>query len=50
MIRNEFPVCDGLAWTDVLYPSEEDMDKLSQEFHLDEHIVRDCLQPEHLPW
>jgi magnesium transporter len=49
MIRNEFAICDGLFWTDVYDPSKEDMDKLSREFHLDEHIVRDCLQPEHLP-
>lgn len=49
MTRNEYPVGDGATWTDVLNPSKEEMEEISKEFHLDEHIVRDCMQPEHLP-
>ncbi len=49
MIRNEYPVCNGVNWVDVLNPSKEEMEKLSKEYKLNEHIVRDCMQPEHLP-
>ncbi|MEO8861698.1 MAG: CorA family divalent cation transporter [Ginsengibacter sp.] len=49
MIRNEYPVCDKIIWTDIFNPTKEEMEEISKEFHLDEHIVRDCLQPEHLP-
>ncbi len=49
MTRNEYPVCGKTIWTDILNPSKEEMEEISKEFHLDEHIVRDCLQPEHLP-
>lgn len=49
MIRNEYPVCDGVHWVDVLNPSKEEMEEISKEYQLNEHIVRDCMQPEHLP-
>lgn len=49
MIRNEYPVCNAALWTDITNPSEEEMEKISSEFHLNDHIVRDCMQPEHLP-
>ncbi len=49
MTRNEYPVCDGANWTDILNPSKEEMEEISKEYHLNEHIVRDCMQPEHLP-
>lgn len=49
MTRNEYHVCEMAAWTDVLDPSAEEMEKISKEFGLDEHTVKDCMQPEHLP-
>lgn len=49
MTRNEYPACSGTNWTDVLNPSKEEMQTLSEEYKLDEHIVRDCMEPEHLP-
>ncbi len=49
MTRNEHPVGDGATWTDVLNPSKEEMEEISKEYHLNEHIVSDCMQPEHLP-
>ena len=49
MTRNEYPVCEGASWTDVLNPSKEEMEEISKEYRLNEHIVRDCMQPEHLP-
>ncbi|MEP6584018.1 MAG: CorA family divalent cation transporter [Ginsengibacter sp.] len=49
MSKNEYPVCNGVKWIDVLNPGKEEMESLSNEFHLNEHMVRDCMQPEHLP-
>lgn len=49
MTRNEYHVCEMAAWTDVLDPSAEEMEQISKEFGLDEHTVKDCMQPEHLP-
>ncbi|MEO6638506.1 MAG: CorA family divalent cation transporter [Ginsengibacter sp.] len=49
MTRNEYPVCSAATWTDMLNPSKEEMQVLSEEYKLDEHVVRDCMEPEHLP-
>lgn len=49
MTRNEYPVCNGIIWTDVLNPSKEEMEQISKEYNLNDHAVRDCMQPEHLP-
>lgn len=37
------------TWFDVTTPNDEDMVRLSEEFHLPYLIVQDCLKPEHLP-
>ena len=49
MTKNEYPVCNGVMWVDILNPSGEEMEELSKKYFLNEHIVRDCMQPEHLP-
>lgn len=49
MIRNEYEACSTATWTDISNPSKEDMDKISGQFGLNEHVVRDCMQPKHLP-
>ena len=49
MAINGYEVCDGIKWIDVLNPSQAEMQELSDEFHLNNHAVRDCMQPEHLP-
>ncbi|MGZ8535164.1 MAG: magnesium transporter CorA family protein [Flavitalea sp.] len=38
-----------IKWMDVTNPSPGEMDELSIEHHLNPQMVRDCLQPEHLP-
>ena len=38
-----------VKWIDVTDPSPGEMEQLSQEHHLNQHIVLDCMQPEHLP-
>lgn len=49
MTRNEYPACSGANWINILNPSKEEMEELSKEYNLDQHIVRDCMEPEHLP-
>src|SRR4051812_43909802 len=41
--------CDTVRWIDVTDPSASEMERLSHEYGLNENIVRDCMQPEHLP-
>jgi magnesium transporter len=49
MPTNIYPICDGINWIDVINPTANEMQQLSEEFNLNQHTVRDCLQPEHLP-
>jgi magnesium transporter len=42
-------VCKGVQWIDVLDPTQQEMDELAANYHLNSFTVRDCLQPEHLP-
>jgi magnesium transporter len=49
MARKESSICNGVNWIDITDPSVQEMQELSQQFGLNQHSVRDCLQPEHLP-
>ncbi len=49
MARNEHILCEGVKWVNLVQPSVEEVEKLTQEFGLNNHTVKDCLQPEHLP-
>lgn len=49
MAKKEVNICEGIEWVDITDPSLEEMEALSQQYGLNNHIVRDCLQPEHLP-
>jgi magnesium transporter len=49
MAKKEQTICDGTRWIDITNPSREEMDDLSKEFGLNHQLVRDCMQPEHLP-
>jgi magnesium transporter len=49
MPSKEQIICDQKTWIDVLHPSKEEIMALSQRYGLNEHIVRDCMEPEHLP-
>ena len=49
MAIKECEVCEDVQWIDVLDPSQQEMDELTQRFSLNSFVVRDCLQPEHLP-
>ena len=49
MIKNELEICEGINWIDVADPSRSEMEELSTIYNLNPHMVKDCLQPEHLP-
>ncbi len=49
MATNIQPICDGVNWIDVINPTAQEMQQLSEQYNLNPHTVRDCLQPEHLP-
>src|SRR5688572_22024738 len=49
MAIKEKIVSPGLKWIDVPDPSVAEMEELSSQYQLNQHTVRDCLQPEHLP-
>jgi len=45
----EHNICEGIIWIDVADPSTQEMDKLSKDYGLNNHLVRDCMEPAHLP-
>jgi magnesium transporter len=49
MTKKEQIIADGVRWIDVINPTGSEMANLSTDYKLNEHIVRDCMQPEHLP-
>lgn len=49
MAKKEKLASAGINWIDISDPSSTEMEELSKEYNLNQHTVRDCLQPEHLP-
>ncbi len=39
----------SVKWIDVTDPSADEMEQLSKTYHLNQFIMLDCMQPEHLP-
>lgn len=37
------------SWIDIEQPTAEELTMLAQEFGLDHHVVKDCMEPDHLP-
>lgn len=42
-------ICEGVNWISIIDPSVVEMEALSSEYGLNQHVVRDCMEPEHLP-
>lgn len=40
---------DGFLWIDMIDPTQQDLDKIGQQFQLDPITIHDCMEPEHLP-
>ncbi|MET0391485.1 MAG: CorA family divalent cation transporter [Chitinophagaceae bacterium] len=49
MAIKEKNLAGGIKWIDVTDPSAGEMEQLSATYHLNQHTVKDCLMPEHLP-
>lgn len=49
MPRKEQIICEQIKWIDISDPSHQEMEELSRDYNLNQNIVRDCMQPEHLP-
>ncbi len=49
MKQNLQQICEGINWVDVTDPSPAEMQEISKEYNLNAHLVRDCLEPDHLP-
>ena len=49
MKHKEQQICEGITWIDVTNPSVAEMEELSKEYGLNNYIVRDCMEPDHLP-
>lgn len=49
MTKKEHQIAMGIKWIDINNPSADKMEELSTAYNLNPHIVRDCMQPEHLP-
>lgn len=49
MAIKENIICDNVKWIDITEPTVQEMETVSQEYHLHSQLVRDCMQPDHLP-
>ncbi|MBC7829105.1 MAG: magnesium transporter CorA [Chitinophagaceae bacterium] len=49
MATKEQSICEGINWISITDPSKAEMEALSTEYGLNQHIVKDCMEPEHLP-
>jgi magnesium transporter len=49
MAKKEPPICDGITWISITDPTASEMEDLSKTFGLNHHVVKDCMEPEHLP-
>jgi magnesium transporter len=49
MSLKEQQICEGVKWISIMDPSAGEMENLTKEYGLNHHVVRDCMEPEHLP-
>ena len=49
MAIKESEICSRVKWIDITDPSNQEMESVSKEYNLHFQLVRDCMQPDHLP-
>jgi len=49
MATKESFICDKVKWIDITEPSMAEMEEISKTYNLHYQLVRDCMQPDHLP-
>lgn len=45
----EYIICNNVKWVDVTAPASAEMETLSKEYQLSPYLIRDCMEPGHLP-
>lgn len=49
MATKENIVCENVKWIDITEPNTQEIQAISQQYHLHYELVRDCMEPDHLP-
>ncbi len=49
MAIKEILVCENVKWLEVVQPATQEIEQLSKDYHLHYQLVRDCMEPDHLP-
>ncbi|MGZ5189721.1 MAG: magnesium transporter CorA family protein [Flavisolibacter sp.] len=49
MAAKEYVVCTRVKWIEITDPTTQEMESISKEYNLHYQLVRDCMQPDHLP-
>lgn len=49
MAKKESVICEHVKWIDITEPTSKDMEEISKEYNLHYQLVRDCMEPDHLP-
>lgn len=49
MPQKEYVICDAIKWIHISDPSRQEMEAISAAYNLHYQLVRDCMQPAHLP-
>lgn len=39
----------GFEWIDLVNPKGEELKKLAEKYNLHPMLIKDCMQPDHLP-
>ncbi len=42
-------VCENVKWLEVVAPDAQEIEQLSKDYHLHYQLVKDCMEPDHLP-
>ena len=49
MATKEYEICTRVKWIEIADPTTQEMESISKEYNLHFQLVRDCMQPDHLP-
>ncbi len=49
MAIKENTVCDNVKWIDITEPTSTEIETISKDYNLHYQLVRDCMEPDHLP-
>src|SRR5438309_1060404 len=44
----ETVLCDGIKWIDLTNPTREEVEHVNHDYGFNQHLLHDCLDPDHL--